>query len=115
MLFFKCMTALFDPAHRRGERTKWGLASYTEVIFFLGNVQTAMSLQRISLAYIDNREFPGVEGAIPPAPGPTGYQTVVVVHEAISVVPTVMFTLCNWLADGLLVSSFDTALTHSGA
>ena len=115
MLFFKCMTALFDTAHRRGERTKWGLASYTVAMFLLANVQAAMNLQRMSISYIDNREFPGVEGAIPPAPGPIGYQTVIAVHEATTTVPAVMFTLSNWLADGLLVGSSNAELTHLGA
>ena len=115
LLFFKCMAALLDPVHRRGEPIKWGLISYTVVMFSLANLQTALTLQKFSLAYIDNREFPNVEGAIPPAPGPIGYLTVAVTHEAISTTLNVAFTVTNWLADGFLVSSFfDAAFTHPG-
>ena len=69
-----------------------------------------MNLDILSISYIDNREFPGVEGEI--QPGPYGYQ-LFVSPEAINVIPTAVLTLTNWLADGLLVSSLFYAVpTH---
>ena len=108
-MFFKCMTALFDPVYRRGERVNWGLVSYTVVMFALATAPTAMYLQIQSISYIDNRNFPGVEGFLPP--GPIAYQ-VYISLEAISIIPSVALALSNWLADGLLVSSLsNTAFT----
>ena len=113
MLSFKCMATLFDPVHRRGsERIKWGLVSYTGVMFSLATVITAMNVNVISISYIDNRGFPGVEGVVPP--GPYGY-LMFIPSEAIEVIPDAMFNLSDWLADGLLVSSlFRAPLDHPG-
>ena len=111
-LFFKCMVALFNPAHQRGEHIKWGLVSYTAVMFALVTVGTATNLHVQSASYIDNREFPGIDGLLPP--GSYGYQ-LLIAPEALSTVPNVMFLLNNWLADGLLVSSpFGTSFACSG-
>jgi len=71
VLFFKCMAALFNPVYR-GEGIKWGLVSFTMVVFSLETVVTSMSLNNLSVSYIDNREFHGVERA--PFPGPLAYQ-----------------------------------------
>ena len=101
VLSFQSMTALFDPIHRRGEGIKWGLVSYTAVMFSLATVQTALSLDIQSISYIDNRAFSG-EGVI--EPGPLGYQ-VTIVTDPLTIVPTAALVLSNWLADGLLVSS----------
>ena len=102
ILFFKCMAALFDSAHRRGERIKWGLVSYTVVVFSFVTVLNAMDLNIFSISYIDNREFPGAKEV--GSPGPFGYQLSLA--PALNVIPIVMFALCNWLAGGLLVGSF---------
>jgi len=102
VLFFHCMVALLDPGNRKREGTKWGLVSYTVVMFSFVTVFTAMNLNVQSISFIDNREFPGVEGVLPP--GPLGYQFFIY-SQALSVIPNVMFLLNNWLADGLLVSS----------
>ena len=112
VVFFKCMAALFNPDHRRGEGVKWGLVSYTAVMFSIVTILTAINLDFQSISYIDNREYPGINGLIPP--GPLGYQQLIV-PEAISIIPNVMFALSNWLADGLLVSSlFGTVFTRPG-
>jgi len=63
-------------------------------------VFTAMNLNIQSISYIDNREFPGVEGVLPP--GPIGYQWSIY-SNVLTVVPNLMFLLNNWLADGLLL------------
>ena len=94
------MAALFNPVYRRGERIKWGLVSYTVVMFSVVTVQTAMDLNLQSLSNIDSRKFPG-DDVIPP--GPVGYQWFTS-QGALNIIPTAMFTLTNWLADGLLVS-----------
>jgi len=101
VLFFKCMAALFNPVYRRGEGVKWGFVSYTMIMFSLVTVLIAMDLHIQSICYIDNREFPGGRGGLPP--GPHGYMGFVF-YEAIGVIPHAAFSLSNWLADGLLVS-----------
>ena len=106
VLFFQCMTGLFDPANRRRDGIKWGLVSYTVVVFLFATVTTGTGLNLGSVSFIDNREYPGsVEGNI--APGPLGYQ-LTIYQTAISVIPSMTFLLGYWLADGLLVGpSFD--------
>ena len=122
VLFFKCIAALFNPAHRRGEPIKWGLVSYTVVMFLISTIQNAMDLNLQSVSFIDNREYPagdcmylpgpvGYDDVCVYPPGPVGYQ-LSISSGALDVVPNVMFSLGNWLAEGLLVSSlFYTALT----
>ena len=113
VLFFKCMAALFNPVHRRGEPIKWGLVSYTVIMFSLVTAETAMTLDLRSLSYIDNREFPG--GGIIQLPGPYGYQFSISL-DPINIIPAAVLILSNWLADGHLVgSSFDVILTRPGA
>ena len=109
---FKCMVALLNPAYRRGEGIKCGLVCYTMAIFSLVTVLTGINLDIQSICYIDNRNFPGADGMIPP--GPSGYEWFIA-PSALNVTPNVMFAMCNWLADGLLVSSlFDAAFTWPG-
>ena len=106
VLFFKCMTTLFSPAYRRGEGIKWGLVSYTVVMFSLVTAAIGMNLYIKSISFIDNREFPGVKGMTPP--GPAGY-LLFLYFKAINMIPNSAFLLNNWLADGFLVSSRFTA------
>ena len=103
VLFFKCMAALFDPVHRRGERTKWGLVSYTVLMFLVATAQTAMSWYIRVISYVDNREFPGIEGAI--SPGPVGYRSFIFSDVSTTVSNSDMFFLNGWFADGFLVNS----------
>ena len=111
MLFLKCTAALLNPAYRiGGEPIKWSLVSYTVVMFSLATIQIAVGAHFQSISYIDNREFPGLVGAI--SPGPIGY-SVFVDHEALDILSLVIFFLNAWLADGLLVSSLlDVVSTH---
>ena len=112
VLSFKCVAALFNPVHRKGKPVKWGLVSYTVIMFSVATVQTAVYIQRISVSYIDNREFPG--SAVMPSPGPIGYQ-LLIYSSPLEIVPNAMFTLNDWLANGLLVSSlFHTAFARLG-
>ena len=90
MIFFKCMAALFNPVHRRGEGIKWGLVTYTVIMFSFVTVITAMNLGILSTSYIDNCEFPGVEGLL--SPGPLGYQGSIS-PSVLNIVPNVMFVL----------------------
>ena len=106
------MAALFDSANRRGEKISWGLVSYTVAMFSFATVLTGMQLNGRSISYINNRDYPGVEGMVPP--GPLGYLSSIW-HSALSFVPFLMFALNNWLADGLLVGLiFDATPTRSG-
>ena len=108
VLFCKCIAALFNPIYRRGERIKWGLVSYTTVMFSLATVQIVMNLDIQSVPYIDDRGFPGVKGM---SPGPFGYQEFIST-EALSIVPNAMIGLTGLLADGLLVSSLFGAASN---
>lgn len=100
VLFFRCIAALFSPTNRSKGGIKWPLVAHTVVMFSFVTVYTATSLDLQSISYIDNREFPGVDGLLPP--GPLGYQ-LFIYSKAINIVPNVMVLLNNWLADGLLV------------
>ena len=103
MVFFRCMSGLFDPVHRRGERVKWGLVSYTAAMFSLLTVLTATNFDVFSISYIDNRQFPS---------GPSAYMAFVL-PTTLNPVPDAMAIFSNWLADGLLVSSLlDPAFTY---
>ena len=101
-MFFQCVGALFSTANRAKGGIKWGLVVHTSIMFSFVTIYTGTNLNILSLAYIDNREFPGFEDVVPP--GPLGYQ-LFIYSTAISIVPNVMVLLNNWLADGLLVSS----------
>jgi len=113
LLFFRCMAALLNPAHRREEGIKWWLIFYTAAMFSFVTVYTAMNLHIQSNSFIDNRR--DIEGDGGYYSGPLQYQYGVHL-TTLGLLPSVMFNLNNWLADGLLVSSlFDTVLTRLGA
>ena len=95
------MAALINPVYRRGEPIKWGIVSYTVVMYSAVTLQTAMDLDAQSVSYIDNRGFPGVKGEV--SPGPIGYQSHIS-HQARGIFSNVMFFLNACLADGLLIS-----------
>ena len=104
-LFFKCMAALLKPIHLRGDGVKWGLVSYTMAMFSFVTVFTATNLIVQSNSFIDNREF----GNQPLASeyyshGPLAYQSIGC-PRGLGFIPSLMFFLNYWLADGLLVSS----------
>jgi len=105
VLFFKCMAALFNPVHRRGEAIKWGIIAYTVVMFSLATILTTMNLHLLSISFIDNREFPA---------GPYGYAQSIS-YNAVNLVPNAALCLNNWLADGFLVSPlFDLVVSRPG-
>ena len=105
------MAALFNPVNSKMEGIKRGLVAYTVAMFSFATVLTGMALNIESISYIDNREFPGGEGL---SPGPLGYRSFIW-SGALTVAPSVMFLLNNWLADGFLVCpSYDTAPTRPG-
>ena len=102
MLFCQCMAGLFNPANHRRERVKWGLVCYTGLVFAVATVITGTGLNLGSISFVDNRDYPGSGDEI--APGPIGYQ-ISIYQTALSLVPSLMFFLNYWLADGLLVGS----------
>jgi len=112
VMFFQSMAGLFSPLFRRRESVKWGVVFYTLAMFSFVTVYTGVNLHIESISYIDNRDFPGVKGALPP--GPIGYRSLIY-SDALSVTPNVMFFLNNWLADAFLVSpSFDIPSSLAG-
>ena len=106
VVFFQCMALLFTPVHRRGERIRWGLVSYTVAVFSVVTVFTTVNLYIQFSSFLDYRGF--AEG------GPLGYQ-VFIGPAALRITPSLTFLLNGWLANGLLVSSsFDAASTYPG-
>ena len=99
VLFFKCMAALLNPVHRKMEGIQWGLVSYTVATFSFATVGTAISLNIQSLAFIDNREFTGLNGT---SLGPLAYRLAIHL-TVLDAIPNLMFFFNNLLADGLLV------------
>jgi len=108
VLFFQCIAALFNPTHRRGEPIKWGLVLYTVLMLSVSTIYTATALNVQSISLIDNRDFPGVEGSLPP--GPPGYRWLIHSKVLTGIIPNLMFLLGNWLADCLMVSSLSDAV-----
>ena len=100
------MSALFD---RTNGSIKWPLVAHTAAMFSFVTVYTAMYLNIQSICFIDNREYPGADGGLPP--GPFGYQQLIY-NKAISFVAHIVFMLNTWLADGLLVSFFSHQITR---
>ena len=94
------MNALLDPVNRARGGIKWGLVAHTAATFTFVTIYIALNLNIQSLAFIDNREFPGTE-VIPP--GPAGYQWSIL-SKPVGIAPTPMLVLNNWLIDGLLAS-----------
>ena len=94
------MMALLGPTDRPRGGVRWGLVVHTVAMFLCVTIYTAATLDTQSISYVEDRRFPGVDGW---PPGSLGYQFFVY-SEPITVVPSVMFTLNQLLADGLLVS-----------
>lgn len=99
VLFFRCMSALFDPANRGGGGIKWGLATHTVAMFTFSTVYIGLSSNIQSTSFIDNREF---SASINGMPGPVGYQFYMR-SNAFGIASYIMLFLNNWLADGLLL------------
>ena len=102
------MGALLNPINRKRQGIKWGLVAHTTAMFSFVTINTAISLNIQNFSYVDKRGYPGSEGL---PPGPFGYQ-LIIYSKPISVVPTLMFFLNNWLADGLLVSSVPSSVAQ---
>ena len=106
------MAAFLNPVHRREEGIKWGFVCYTVVMFSFVTVYTAINLHIQSNSFIDNRQ--DTREYLPLVSGPLEYQ-LYVRKTVLGLIPNGMFTLNNWLADGLLVSPFfDAASTRPG-
>ena len=64
MLFFKCMIALFNPYHHRGEGIKWGLVTYTTVMFSFVTVCCGMKFEILLISFVDNRDITWIRGGV---------------------------------------------------
>lgn len=100
------MCALLDPGDRTRRGMKWALVAHTVAMFLLLTIPVVIGLNNFPTCYINYREFPGIDG-IPPGPFGYGY---IVGSNAISLVQVSMFSLNQWLADGLLVGPIQTQL-----
>ena len=94
------MGALINPANTRNS-IKWGLVAHTMAMFSFITLFTAFNFEIQSTSYINNRSF---------VLGPLGYQFMG--YKVINAIPSIVFMLNNWLADGLLVSSASNSVTH---
>ena len=104
------MAVLLSPVHRKEEGIKWWLVFYTVAMFSFATVYTTMNLHIQSNSFIDHR------GGANTIPGslPLAYQYGIR-ETVLGLIPNITFSLNNWLADGLLVSSsFDSAPTRPG-
>ena len=110
VLFSQCMNTWCNPLSRSRRGTKWGMIAYTMAMFSFVTIGTAMNLDLQSISYIDNREFPGIKGALDP--GPVGYQYFIY-SEVINAVPFLTFFLNQWLADGFMVSSVSNRVVQT--
>jgi hypothetical protein len=105
VLYFQAITALVNPLYREGQSIKWGLVGYLTVLFGLATTFTALKVRLQQLAYIDNREFPGLPYGVPHTipPGPIGW-SLLMYSKPLAIIPNVCFIIANWMADDLLVS-----------
>ena len=105
VLFFRCMSALLINGNRQAEGIKWPLVAHIISMFSFATIITAMNLYLQHISYIDYRAF-NSDGPIPS--GPLGYQ-ISAYSKAIDIIPSIMFILNQWLADGLVVSLVSTS------
>lgn len=109
VLFFRCIGALLNPVNHRRKAVKWGLVFYTAVMFMLATIYSTLGIVSQRISYIENREFPGINGALPP--GPFGYD-LLTYSDVINIAPYILFLLNQWLADGFLVSSIPCSVAY---
>lgn len=88
------MNALLDPINCKEGGVKWALVAHTTFMFSLVAIFTAINIHLLSIAYIDNREFPGADRVIP---GPLRYEDILS-FETPSIAANVLFVLNQWLA-----------------
>ena len=108
-LFFECMTALLNPDNRMRRRVKWVFVIHTVGLFLSITISSAIEGIQRSNAYVDNREYPGVNNVF--SSGPFGYLDV----SSTSTVGTIeyaAFPLNQWLTDGLLVSVISSSKAY---
>ena len=99
VVLFRSTTALFNPVYRKEQPVKpWWLVCYTVVMFSLASVLMGVNIDLLSIAYIDNREFPGFDGNLPS--GPYGYQLFTTLG-VLGVATNVMFVLSQLLRSSL--------------
>ena len=111
-LFFQCMATLLSPADRSGEGIRWARVVHIVALFLFLTIPFGIGFYRLSIEYINNREFPGNDIF---SPGPTGYNDLLQLNAG-TTFANAMFPLNQWLADGLLVSpilSSLAALVHN--
>ena len=72
VLFSRCMGILRNPVNRTMRAVRWKLIVHLATMFSFMTISTALSFGLQPISYINNREFPGVDGAL--SPGPLGYQ-----------------------------------------
>ena len=106
-LFFQCMGVLLSPTTSVGRGIKWALVAHTIALFLFLTIPAGISLNYLSIEYINNRGFPGNNEC---PPGPLGYD-LGLGAKATTTVFDFMFPLNQWLADGLLVCFMSNPIT----
>ena len=101
------MTVLLGSADHVRKANRWGLLVHTAALFSFSTMSLAIGLFFLSAAYIDAREFSGVDDL---PSGPYGYlglpKFVVFAGISDSVTP-----VNQWLIDGLLASPMLNSVT----
>lgn len=101
------MSTLLNPVNGTRGGIKWGLVVHTVAMFTFITIFTVLGIT--PSAFINNRDYPG-DDEYPP--GPFGYELTQFANP-LSALPSSMFYLNQWLADGLL-ASVNHKLSHSG-
>ena len=102
VLFLRCIRLLLDPVNHTRGGIRWPYVAYSTTMFLFVTIYTAVTIHLQSTSFINNRNFPGVDGSS--LSGPVGYQ-IFIYPKPIRVVLDFIFLLNNLLADSLLVSS----------
>ena len=105
-LFCQCMATLLCPADRSREGIRWTRVAHTVALFSFLTIPFGIGFYRLSIEYINIREFPGNDKF---PLGPTGYNDLLQL-KATTTFANAMFPLNQWLADGLFVSPILSSL-----
>ena len=95
VLFCLCFRLLYNQLSHNNSRSTLSILLFLCVAFILGTLFMASIADFAQLSFIDNRNFPG---------GPEAFESEMNTNP-IELMGNVVFTLQNWLCDGLLVSA----------
>ena len=104
-LFFRCMNALLNPVTSKKRAIKWVFVFHTTAMFSIVTALTAIKAYILFSNYSGYLKFRPLLGN---TTGPIRYLRI----DEDSAAFNILFTLNQWLADGLLVSSISESFTQ---